>query len=123
MASRTIIRRLVHVSRRIPVHSHAAVQRITMMRHLLQQNEAKLQGSSYRQIRSLCSKPGDGMIINIQDEEDFEKRVVNSDKPVVVDFHARCELVLNDNPRIYSTHIILFIKACVFLTLVVSYAL
>ena len=27
-------------------------------------------------------------IINIQDEEDFEKRVVGSKVPVVVDFHA-----------------------------------
>jgi len=28
-------------------------------------------------------------IFNIQDKEDFEKRVLQSDKPVLIDFHAR----------------------------------
>ena len=27
-------------------------------------------------------------IVNIQDEDDFQKRVIGADKPVVVDFHA-----------------------------------
>ena len=29
-------------------------------------------------------------IFNIQDEDDFKKRVVESKTPVLVDFHARC---------------------------------
>lgn len=35
---------------------------------------------------TLNSKPSN--IFNIQDEEDFKKRVVGNAKPVIVDFHA-----------------------------------
>ncbi|KAH3871202.1 thioredoxin, mitochondrial-like [Dreissena polymorpha] len=41
----------------------------------------------YTPCRSMAEK-GDGMVINIQDEADFENRVLKSVKPVVVDFHA-----------------------------------
>ncbi|KAK7113674.1 thioredoxin, mitochondrial-like [Littorina saxatilis] len=46
---------------------------------------ARLTGS-----RSMSSDNYDKQpeILNIQDEEDFEKRVIGSAKPVVVDFHA-----------------------------------
>jgi len=89
MASRTILRRLFHVSKRVPVHSHLPTRSLSAMRQVFQQSDQRLQGQSYSQIRTLCNKSGDGMIINIQDEKDFEDRVINSAKPVVVDFHAR----------------------------------
>ena len=40
-------------------------------------------------MRPLCTKPNTDFIINIQDEEDFEKQVMQNSKPVVVDFHAQ----------------------------------
>jgi hypothetical protein len=39
-------------------------------------------------MRSLSTTAGCRDIFNVQDQEDFEKRVLGSDKPVIVDFHA-----------------------------------
>lgn len=95
MASRTILRRLVHVSRRAHIRGGLSVRSLSLMRQVIQQCEQKSvsHGTSYSQVRALCTKPGEGMIINIQDEQDFEDRVINNEKPVVVDFHARYEFV------------------------------
>ena len=44
-------------------------------------------------LRPLCrnfkSSAACADIFNIQDKDDFETRVVKSDKPVLVDFHAK----------------------------------
>ncbi|XP_018612453.1 thioredoxin, mitochondrial [Scleropages formosus] len=39
--------------------------------------------------RPLSSTPCRGVSFNVQDTEDFTERVVNSDLPVIVDFHAQ----------------------------------
>lgn len=75
------------------------VRPLSQIRHVLQKTEQRAIGGSYSHIRALCSKAGEGMVINIQDEEDFEERVINSDKPVVVDFHARLDLSNGTNVR------------------------
>ena len=38
--------------------------------------------------RCMCTTKGKFECINIQDEDDFKKNVIENSKPVVVDFHA-----------------------------------
>ena len=40
-------------------------------------------------VRTLCAKAKSDFIINIQDEKDFQQKVIESSVPVVVDFHAK----------------------------------
>ena len=40
-------------------------------------------------IRGMSMKESQLEVINIQDRDDFDKTVLNAQKPVVVDFHAR----------------------------------
>ncbi|TGZ65883.1 hypothetical protein CRM22_005656 [Opisthorchis felineus] len=39
-------------------------------------------------VRCLSERTSECGITNIQDEADFQKRVINNQKPVLVDFHA-----------------------------------
>ncbi|CAH8531678.1 unnamed protein product [Dicrocoelium dendriticum] len=39
-------------------------------------------------LRRMSSKVSEVGVTNIQDEADFQKRVLNNEKPVLVDFHA-----------------------------------
>lgn len=48
-----------------------------------------LSNYSYSQIRGLCKSANEFESFNVQDTDDFTKRVLESKVPVVVDFHAR----------------------------------
>jgi len=39
--------------------------------------------------RSICSSPILSQSFNVQDQEDFQKRVLKSTVPIIVDFHAK----------------------------------
>ncbi|WAQ95547.1 THIOM-like protein, partial [Mya arenaria] len=90
VTSRVLFRGLSTLRRQFPtrVVSTAAVKSrplSSLLRQSTHQPHTLPNASSHT--RTLCTK-GEGMIINIQDEKDFEDRVINSDKPVVADFHA-----------------------------------
>merc|ERR1711963_129203 len=84
MASRQLIRRLSPLFRNArlltPVSAALRVPRHTVLHQNL---AARLTGA-----RCMSTNAESLDIINIQDEDDFQSRVVNSEKPVVVDFHA-----------------------------------
>ena len=53
---------------------------------LLHRSSRGFQGVQHRNFKVSASKQD---IFNIQDKEDFKERVLNSDKPVLIDFHAK----------------------------------
>lgn len=53
---------------------------------LLNKNNIKILKPIFN--RNLCFTSVNRKIFKIQDEQDFEDRVVKSDKPVVIDFQA-----------------------------------
>lgn len=86
MASKALFRRLLLVNRRVLLYRSTVTRPVSAVHHI--QRGHDLQVQSMAPCRSFCCKSGDGMIFNIQNKEDFEKRVLDSDLPVVVDFHA-----------------------------------
>ena len=91
MANRVFLLRVLSASRQL--QSRAMISSLTRLSTTggRKQNPAVLQGLPRLQtdVRSLCSKLNTDFIVNIQDEQDFQKKVVQSSVPVVVDFHAK----------------------------------
>lgn len=93
MASRAVFRRVLQVNRRLNLQRVVTQRTLVTLPHLHKKHVVP--GQSYSQLKRLCTKAGDGMVINIQGEEDFTERVINNPLPVVVDFHARLSIILN----------------------------
>ena len=84
--------------RLVPMACHQLLRRLSPLLHnasfRLQTLRPELQGcgqtftNHLKTVRFMTSNVT-LEIVNIQDEEDFQKRVMESKKPVVVDFHAR----------------------------------
>ena len=88
MASRVFLQRVAGISRQIGRRPCTARLPITTYRNI---ESMKFQQSPLLQtsVRTLCSKAKSDFIINIQDEKDFQQKVIESSVPVVVDFHAK----------------------------------
>ena len=86
MASRQLLRRLSPLLRNTSRWVLAMRPTVHISRQaVLNQNlVTRLSG-----VRCMSSGMDVTEIVNIQDEEDFQKRVLGAEKPVVVDFHAK----------------------------------
>lgn len=102
MANRVLLRCAASVSRHL--QRRAVISSIRLTSNCLTgQHKPVVRRYLETGVRHMCAKANTDFIINIQDEEDFEKKVMQSSKPVVVDFHAHwcgpCKLL---GPRLES---------------------
>ncbi|KAJ8319500.1 hypothetical protein KUTeg_004591 [Tegillarca granosa] len=82
--------RIVRASRQgaLTLHRSICLNR-TVSTKILQNKQFPLKTNySYSQIRGMCKSANEFESFNVQDAADFEKRVLESSVPVVVDFHA-----------------------------------
>lgn len=82
--------RIVRASRQgaLTLHRSICLNR-TVSTKILQNKQFPLTTNySYSQIRGMCKSANEFESFNVQDAADFEKRVLESSVPVVVDFHA-----------------------------------
>ena len=91
MANRTLLRCAANVSRQL--QRRALVSSVRLSSTCLTKQHTpvvhcQLQTHQSR-ARLLSSQATTEFIINIQDDEDFEQKVMKSEVPVVVDFHAQ----------------------------------
>ncbi|XP_067875473.1 thioredoxin, mitochondrial isoform X2 [Heterodontus francisci] len=92
MAQRFLLRRLMSLTLRKssgPVRSQSSA----FLPHLSSLSWHATETSSQRQagpttVRGFCVSPACSVSFNIQSQMDFTDRVINSKKPVLVDFHA-----------------------------------
>jgi len=88
MAARNAFQRCTQLARRMHYRPTSLIRPMSTYMNTSQQVLKLSQPTCLS--RTFCSKvKGEGMVINIQDEQDFEDRVINSEKPVVADFHAQ----------------------------------
>lgn len=102
MANRVLYRCIANVSRQLQKRAAISSVRLSSV-CLTKQHRPVVHRQLETGVRTLCAQPNTDFIINIQDEEDFKKNVMQNSKPVVVDFHAHwcgpCKLL---GPRLES---------------------
>ena len=90
MANRALSRCAANVSRHL--QRRALVSSVRLSSNCITKQHTPVLHSNLQtqqtRARMLCTKASTDFIVNIQDEEDFEQKVMKSSVPVVVDFHA-----------------------------------
>ncbi|XP_064625276.1 thioredoxin, mitochondrial-like [Lineus longissimus] len=85
MTSRVLFRRLNSLCLAVPT-----LHKTLLARRILLSKDSLPSSSLVQQVARISTTipRRDACSFNVQDDEDFKKRVLESDKPVVVDFHA-----------------------------------